>query len=215
MADEITERTQRIVEGAHYSMREYNLKLDDVINDQRRVIYNLRDKILARDEVFDLLGRMLDETVEFVIEDSCPAEEIPENFDYDRIERTMNSLLLEPIEITRPIETTKELFDLYEEPMKELHAFMDQFRENEDLVDFLPAVMISYIDSMWVRHLESMTRLKEGIGLRSYGQEDPMQVYQREGLYLFGQAFQRLRRNIAAEVTQFMKKILTPQQEEQ
>ena len=213
--DEITERTQRIVEGAHYSMREYNLKLDDVINDQRRVIYNLRDKILARDEVFDLLGRMLDETVEFVIEDSCPAEEIPENFDYDRIERTMNSLLLEPIEIPRPIETTKELFDLYEEPMKELHAFMDQFRENEDVLDFLPAVMISYIDSMWVRHLESMTRLKEGIGLRSYGQEDPMQVYQREGLYLFGQAFQRLRRNIAAEVTQFMKKILTPQQEEQ
>ncbi len=213
--DEITERTQRIVEGAHYSMREYNLKLDDVINDQRRVIYNLRDKILARDEVFDLLGRMLDEAVEFVIEDSCPAEEIPENFDYDRIERTMNSLLLEPIEIPRPIETTKELFDLYEEPMKELHAFMDQFRENEDVLDFLPAVMISYIDSMWVRHLESMTRLKEGIGLRSYGQEDPMQVYQREGLYLFGQAFQRLRRNIAAEVTQFMKKILTPQQEEQ
>lgn len=213
--DEITERTQRIVEGAHYSMREYNLKLDDVINDQRRVIYNLRDKILARDEVFDLLGRMLDEAVEFVIEDSCPAEEIPENFDYDRIERTMNSLLLEPVEVPRPIETTKELFDLYEEPMKELHAFMDQFRENEDVLNFLPAVMISYIDSMWVRHLESMTRLKEGIGLRSYGQEDPMQVYQREGLYLFGQAFQRLRRNIAAEVTQFMKKILTPQQEEQ
>ena len=213
--DEITERTQRIVEGAHYSMREYNLKLDDVINDQRRVIYNLRDKILAREEVFDLLGRMLDETVEFVIEDSCPAEEIPENFDYDRIERTMNSLLLEPLEVPRPVETPKELFALYEEPMKELHAFMDQFRENDDVLNFLPAVMISYIDSMWVRHLESMTRLKEGIGLRSYGQEDPMQVYQREGLYLFGQAFQRLRRNIAAEVTQFMKKILTPQQEEQ
>ena len=213
--DEITERTQRIVEGAHYSMREYNLKLDDVINDQRRVIYNLRDRVLARKEVFDLLGRMLDETVDFVIEDSCPAEEVPENFDYDRIERTMNSLLLEPIEVPRPVETTQELFDLYEEPMKELHAFIDQFRENEDVLNFLPAVMISYIDSMWVRHLESMTRLKEGIGLRSYGQEDPMQVYQREGLYLFGQAFQRLRRNIAAEVTQFMKKILTPQQEEQ
>ena len=57
--DELTERTQRIVEGAHYSMREYNLKLDDVINDQRKVIYTLRDKVLEGEDVLDQLKTML------------------------------------------------------------------------------------------------------------------------------------------------------------
>lgn len=65
--NELTERTQRIVEGSHYSMREYNLKLDDVINDQRNVLYGLRDNILERNDVMGLLETMLKETTEFVV----------------------------------------------------------------------------------------------------------------------------------------------------
>ena len=78
----------------------------------------------------------------------------------------------------------------------------------------IPQVMLSHIDTMWVKHLEVMTRLKEGIGLRSYSQEDPMRIYQREGLELFGGHYQKLRRNIASEVIGFMK-LITEQQEVQ
>ena len=92
--DELTERTQRIVEGAHYSMREYNLKLDDVINDQREVIYTLRNNVLKREGILEQLKTMLSETVEFVVFDSCPDEETADNWDFERIERTMNSLLI-------------------------------------------------------------------------------------------------------------------------
>ncbi|MEK3935538.1 accessory Sec system translocase SecA2 [Sporosarcina sp. FSL W7-1349] len=204
---ELTERTQRIVEGAHFSMREYNLKLDDVINDQREVIYSLRDKVLAREDILGQLKTMLHEAVEFVVYDSCPENESPDSWDLQRIERTMNAMLLEQVSIPPTVERVADIMKLYEEPIDNLLAFIDSFAEHEQILQFIPQVMLSHIDTTWVKHLEVMTRLKEGIGLRSYGQEDPMRIYQREGLQLFAKHYQKLRRNIASEVIGFMKQI--------
>ncbi|PID02641.1 accessory Sec system translocase SecA2 [Sporosarcina sp. P2] len=210
--DELTERTQRIVEGAHFSMREYNLKLDDVINDQREVIYSLRNRVLEGEDIFDKLKTMLSETVEFVVLDSCPENEIADNWDFDRIERTMNALLLTPVNLPNSLDRTADIMKEYDEEMAELFAFIDTFTDNEQVSQLLPQVMLSYIDTMWVKHLEVMTRLKEGIGLRSYGQEDPMRIYQREGLQLFAKHYQRLRRDIASEIIAFMKQLNTEQE---
>lgn len=210
--NELTERTQRIVEGAHFSMREYNLKLDDVINDQRGVLYSLRDKVLEQEDLFSQLKTMVSEAVEFVVYDSCPENETADNYDFERIERTMNSLLLEPFALPRNVEKPSDILKLYKEPIDELFAYVDSFADNEEVVNLIPQVMLSHIDSMWVKHLEVMTRLKEGIGLRSYGQEDPMRIYQREGLQLFATHYQKLRRSIASEVIGFMK-LISQQQE--
>ncbi|MFD1204728.1 accessory Sec system translocase SecA2 [Sporosarcina contaminans] len=204
---ELTERTQRIVEGAHFSMREYNLKLDDVINDQRGVLYSLRDKVLEGEGLFDQLKTMVSEAVEFVIYDSCPENETPDQYDFDRIERTLNGLLLEPFDLPRTLEKPQDILKIYEQPVAELFAYLDTFADNEQVNQLIPQVMLSHIDRMWVKHLDVMGRLKEGIGLRSYGQEDPMRIYQREGLQLFATHYQKLRRNIASEVINFMKLI--------
>ncbi|QTD41132.1 accessory Sec system translocase SecA2 [Sporosarcina sp. Te-1] len=212
--NELTERTQRIVEGVHFSMREYNLKLDDVINDQRGVLYSLRDKVLEQTDLFDQLKKMVSEAVEFVIYDSCPENETPDVWDFERIERTMNGLLLEPFTLNRSYERVSDILKAYKEPMAQLFDYLDAFSENEQVNQIIPQVMLSHIDSMWVKHLDVMSRLKEGIGLRSYGQEDPMRIYQREGLQLFGKHYQKLRRNIASEVIGFMK-LISQQQEAQ
>ena len=212
---ELTERTQRIVEGSHFSMREYNLKLDDVINDQREVIYDLRNRVIAREGLVELLTTMVKEASDFVIYDSCPDDEIPENYDYERIQQTMNGLLLEPIELKHPVENRQEIFDLYKQPVEDLITFIENFETNERVLDMIPQVMLQHIDYMWVKHLEVMTRLKEGIGLRSYGQEDPMRIYQREGLQFFANSFQEVRRNIATDTTNFMKEIHTLQEANQ
>lgn len=209
---ELTERTQRIVEGAHFSMREYNLKLDDVINDQRKVIYELRDNVLAGEDILKKLKTMLDETVEFVVHESCPENEIADNWDFVRIERTMNALLLEPISISRTHERPADVMKELEEPLAQLLAYMDTFEDNEHILQMIPRVMLAHLDLMWVKHLEVMTRLKEGIGLRSYSQEDPMRIYQREGLELFATHYQKLRRDIASEIISFMKLIKDKQE---
>lgn len=211
---ELTERTQRIVEGSHFSMREYNLKLDDVINDQRTVLYDLRDAVLRNDDLFGKLTQMLRETTDFVIHENCPEDEIPENYNYQEIEQTMNTLLLEPITIPQPVENVKQIEMLYKEPLEKLITFVQEFDSNEEVLSLIPQVMLQHIDYMWVQHLEVMTRLKEGIGLRSYGQEDPMRVYSREGLQLFANAFQKVRRNIARDTIRFMLQVNELQKEQ-
>ncbi|MGB3261486.1 accessory Sec system translocase SecA2 [Paenisporosarcina sp.] len=206
---ELTERTQRIVEGSHFSMREYNLKLDDVINEQRKVIYTLRDKVLERNDLIGQLHKMLDETVEFVVGESCSEDELSEHWDFDQIEETMNQLLLEPVKLNRSVSKVKDIVKQLQPAVTDLKNYMSTFSEQPDVMHTIPQVMLAYLDSTWVRHLEAMTRLKEGIGLRAYQQEDPMRIYQNEGLELFEMHYQELRRSIATEIINFMKIIST------
>ena len=204
---ELIERTQRIVEGAHYSMREYNLKLDDVINDQRRVIYHLRDRILRREDILGLLKTMLDETVNFAVLDNAPEELNTSEWDFVAMEKTLNSMFLEPV-LLNPEETkVNNILKAVSPSVDELNTYIDTFADNEAVMETLPRVMLSFIDSKWVKHLEQMAHLKEGIGLRRYQQEDPMRIYQREGLEMFGKNYQEVRRAIVEEIVIFMKNI--------
>ncbi|MCY9546080.1 accessory Sec system translocase SecA2 [Lysinibacillus xylanilyticus] len=209
---ELINRTQRIVEGSQYGMREYNLKLDDVINDQRTVIYGLRDKILAGEDLMGELKKMLRETVEFAVLDSAPEEISSIEWNYDQMESSLNSLFITPVTIDREVGKVKQILADIQSSEQELLNRIEQFAENEQVIAVLPQIMLSHIDSGWVRHLEVMAHLKEGIGLRHYQQEDPMRIYQREGLELFGKNFQELRRSIIIEITGFMKTIEAQQE---
>ncbi|MFF2796899.1 accessory Sec system translocase SecA2 [Lysinibacillus xylanilyticus] len=211
-AQELINRTQRIVEGSQYGMREYNLKLDDVINDQRTVIYGLRDKILAGEDLMGELKKMLRETVEFAVLDSAPEEISSIEWNYDQMESSLNSLFSTPVTIDREVGKVKQILADIQPSEQELLNRIEQFAENEQVIAVLPQIMLSHIDSGWVRHLEVMAHLKEGIGLRHYQQEDPMRIYQREGLELFGKNFQELRRSIIIEITGFMKTIEAQQE---
>ncbi|WP_274309170.1 accessory Sec system translocase SecA2 [Solibacillus daqui] len=204
---ELIDRTQRIVEGAHYSMREYNLKLDDVINDQRRVIYGLRDKVLKNEGILEHLITMMYETVDFAVRENAPEDKDVIEWDFDKIERTVNSLFITSVSVNRDETKVTKILDSLDSSVKELKTVIESFEQNEQMMAIIPKVMLSFIDHMWVRHLEQMAHLKEGIGLRHYQQEDPMRIYQREGLELFGKNYQELRRKIVEELVTFMKNI--------
>ncbi|MEG0473647.1 MAG: accessory Sec system translocase SecA2, partial [Solibacillus sp.] len=193
---ELVNRTQRIVEGSHLAMREYNLKLDDVINDQRRIVYDLRDTILRNEEILPLLVRMMYETIDFAVRDNAPEDKNVSEWDFDKMERTVNSLFLTPVTIDREETKVTKLLDAVDPSVKELKAVIESFADNEQMMAAIPQVMLGFINNMWVKHLEQMSHLKEGIGLRHYQQEDPMRIYQREGLELFGKNYQELRRGI-------------------
>lgn len=204
---ELIDRTQRIVEGAHFSMREYNLKLDDVINDQRGVIYSLRDGVLRNEDLIGHLKKMLDETVDFAVRDNAPEDLDIMEWDFDKMERTVNSLFLTPVTIDRQESKVSRILASLQPQLDELNQMIESYEENEQMMNVIPQVMLPFIDRMWVKHLEQMAHLKEGIGLRHYQQEDPMRIYQREGLELFGKNFQELRRSIVEELVIFMKSL--------
>lgn len=212
--NELIDRTQRIVEGSHFAMREYNLKLDDVINDQRKIIYTLRNSVLEGNELVQHLEKMLREAVDFAVRENAPEDVSPIDWNFDEIEQTLNSLYITPITLDRGISKIKLIFDQVNPGYEELKSFIAEFEENEQIMHLTKTVMLKFIDSMWVRHLEQMTYLKEGIGLRRYQQEDPMRIYQREGLELFAKNYQELRRSIIRELVKFMKSIRNAEQEE-
>ena len=211
---ELIERTQRIVEGAHYSMREYNLKLDDVINDQRGVIYGLRNNVLEGNDLIGRMITMLHETIEFAVLDNAPDDVDPIEWDFDEMERALNSMFLQPVEIDRAETNSKRILKAISPQVDELEAFIRKYEENESVMNFIPKIMLTYIDQMWVKHLEQMAHLKEGIGLRRYQQEDPMRIYQREGLELFGKNYQEVRRKIIIDLTGFLKNLQKSEEEQ-
>ncbi len=145
--------------------------------------------------------------VAFAVRENAPEDKDVLEWDFDKMERTVNSLFLSQVTVNRDETKVKRLLEAMDPSVKELKEVIESFETNEQIMSIIPKVMLSFIDQMWVRHLEQMAHLKEGIGLRHYQQEDPMRIYQREGLELFGKNYQELRRKIVEELVTFMKNI--------
>ncbi|MCM3088112.1 accessory Sec system translocase SecA2 [Bhargavaea ginsengi] len=206
---ELTERTQRIVEGAHFSQREYNLKLDDVINDQRKVVFGFRNQALDGNRLPELLDKLIDDTIDFEIEEHAPQQGASGDWNLKQLETVLASLLPDSPAIDPETSRQKELHSSLEGPVTDAKEQLNELLQDEQYSTAAKRLILSRVDTMWVRHLEAMTRMKEGIGLRRYQQEDPMRIYQREGLHLFAKHFQEMRRIIIRD----MKRLLEQQQE--
>ncbi|WP_434610674.1 accessory Sec system translocase SecA2 [Bacillus paranthracis] len=182
-------RTQLICEGSHFSMREYNLKLDDVINDQRNVIYKLRNNLLQEDtNMIEIIIPMIDHAVEAISKQYLVEGMLPEEWDFASLIASLNEILsvenmpsLSANNVHSPEDlqsVLKETLSLYKERVNELDS-------HTDLQQSLRYVALHFLDQNWVNHLDAMTHLKEGIGLRQYQQEDPTRLYQKEALDIF------------------------------
>ncbi len=192
------EAAQKKVEGNNYDIRKSLLDYDNVLNEQREIIYARRNEVLDMDSIHE---RVL-ETFKNTIADLCEAHLAPEDYltesDKDEIVEFVNnnylknnSLKFVDIKDLTDDETVKYITDLvikdYEEKVKDVPV--------KD--DFEKAITLRVIDSNWVEHMSAMEHLKEGIGLRGYGQVNPVQAYTMEGFELFEQFLQRIDKQIA------------------
>ncbi|WP_342463102.1 accessory Sec system translocase SecA2 [Ureibacillus sp. FSL K6-8385] len=202
---ELVGRTQQIVEGLQFTIRQYNLQLDNVINEHRNLIYALRDRVLQKESLVGALLKMLSDTIEFAVREHCADEMDRAEWRFDEIEHTLNAFFLENIALDRSASKTKQIFDQVESGRLQLQNWIQSFERDEEFLNISQPVILRLIDDMWTNHLTQMTYLKEGIGLRSYQGEDPMQVYQQEGIKLFAKNLQRLRRQILEESVSLMK----------
>lgn len=182
----IVDQIQKLCEGHNYSAREYTLKLDDVVNEQRTVIYTLRNKVLDGHNVLDIIKNMIPETIDYLLEQYCPKELLPEEWNVTELNQRLQVLLpKEEAAIHHELQDAKEVRAFLEPKITHYLSLLQSYEEDEDLVSFMKMVLLGNIDMKWLQHLDDMTRLKEGIGLRGYSQEDPMRIYAREGFQLF------------------------------
>ncbi|OES46026.1 accessory Sec system translocase SecA2 [Domibacillus iocasae] len=204
---EFVDRVQRIVEGANYAMREYNLKLDDVINEQRGVIFGLRNAIVDDDSQKERLIDMIKRSAREEIDYYCQEDLSPEEWKIDLLAGHLQGIF-GGREVPLPEEPSslKEIILSTEEVIVPYLDWVDEHFE-PDWDNLVKRIMISDIDRIWTIHLEQMTRLKEGIGLRQYQQEDPMRIYAREGLQLFQTSYRDLLRSISVKTAALMTEL--------
>jgi len=197
------ENAQKKVEAHNFEIRKHLIEYDDVMNKQREVIYTQRREILSGTDLRESFLEMMDETVEDLVE-AFAIEKVPaEEWDWQGITQTAHQSFGFQFEI--PDETMERLTP---ENFREL--LLEQVREvfqerleafGEELMDHLvKVIMLQTIDAQWKDHLLSIDHLKEGIGLRGYGQKDPKQEYKKEAYQLFMDMITRIRQEVVEKI---------------
>lgn len=192
------ESAQKKVEGNNYDIRKSLLDYDNVLNEQREIIYQRRNEVLDMESIHD---RIL-EIFRNVIADLCEKHLAPENYltesDKDEIVEYVNNNYLKinklkfvDIKALNDDETVKFVTDLV------IKDYEDKIKDVPVSDDFEKAITLKVIDSNWVDHMSAMEHLKEGIGLRGYGQVNPIQAYTMEGFELFDEFLTRIDNQIA------------------
>ncbi len=179
------ESAQRKVEGKHFSIRKHVLQYDDVMNTQREIIYKQRRQVLdgenIHDNILNMIGSVAEETVTTHISDSeFNKEGLLQDTKTIFGISTLENLDTKSINEQKVIEELKQkAFDKYNEKEKEIG-------ENQ-LSELERVVMLKVVDQKWMDHIDAMDELKDGIGLRAYGQKDPVVQYRIEGFDMFDQ----------------------------
>ena len=182
------ERAQKKVEDHNYNIRKYILEYDDVMNQQREVLYEQRRRILGNDSLRDTIIEMIDKLVTEAVDAYADEKLYPEEWDYEGLHKHLSQYFL-----TSEIMSTEEMEEYTRQELDErLHEIAHS--EYQDRVDLLgeamfsqleKAIMLRVVDSKWMEHLDNMDMLREGIGLRAYGQKNPLVEYKFEAYDMF------------------------------
>ena len=205
MFSKSVETAQKKVEGNNYDMRKTLLDYDNIVSEQRKIIYEKRNEILDTDDIHSLIIEIFKDYVfEFVDSHMAPEGFLTEN-DLKAIENNFNTILknqkldLSNYKDKKEQETIDYVTEIvikdYEEKIKDI--------PKEMLEDFERYIALRVIDDAWVEHINSMEHLKEGIGLRGYAQTNPLQAYALEGYDIFD----KMQDNIDANIVNFLLKL--------
>ena len=188
MISKAIENAQRKVEGHNFDIRKHLLEYDDVMNKQREVIYRQRREVLAGEDLVDVIKNMISDLIETVVEDFSQERRASEDWDWkDFDERMLETFNIQP-EWSEEDRTGMDK-DSFREKLRELvfNAYTAQEQRNSVPVQrhLERVVLLQMVDNLWKDHLLSMDHLKQGIGLRGYGQKNPLNEYKKEGYNLF------------------------------
>ncbi|AQU82068.1 MULTISPECIES: preprotein translocase subunit SecA [unclassified Halomonas] len=215
MVSNAVERAQKKVEGRNFDVRKQLLEYDDVANDQRRVIYEQRNEILASEDISEAVLGIREEVMEEAISGFVPPQSLVEQWDLPGLEAHLKTEFNLDVPV---VQWSAEDERFSEEKLRErLQAMHREAYEAKVeaagaalIRRFEKQVMLQVLDTRWKEHLQSMDHLRRGIHLRGYAQKNPKQEYKRESFELF----QHLLTNIKADVTRILSHVQVRQPEE-
>ncbi|MGC8121598.1 preprotein translocase subunit SecA [Marinobacter sp. VGCF2001] len=201
MVTNAIEKSQRKVEGRNFDMRKTLLEYDDVANDQRTVIYEQRNEVMASNDVSEMVDTIREDVVDSVVSEFIPPQSMPEQWDVQGLEAQLQSELA----IELPIQQwLKDDSKLYEDNLRQkiLEAIVAEYKAKEEVAGseamrkFEKQVFLQVLDTLWKEHLSNMDHLRRGIHLRGYAQKNPKQEYKREAFNLFETMLDSMKRDV-------------------
>ena len=215
MVSNAVERAQKKVEGRNFDIRKQLLEYDDVANDQRRVIYEQRNQILAAEDVSDSVMGIREEVLDLAISEFVPPQSLPEQWDLAGLQDHLKSEFNLEVPV---VEWAEQDERFHEEQLRERLQAMHREAYEAKVAEagealmrrFEKQVMLQVLDTRWKEHLQSMDHLRRGIHLRGYAQKNPKQEYKREAFELF----QNLLTNIKADATRILSHVQVRRPEE-
>ena len=191
------ENAQRRVEGHNFDIRKHLLEFDNVMNRQREVIYGQRRTVLKGEELWTVVESMLEDVTGELLEGYMDEKVHPEDWDLKGLEDAFYRqfglvLRFSQMAVNGGMTQEKAAEKIVTEVMSHLRRKEQEF--GKPLMDYIMRmIMLQSIDSHWKDHLLSMDHLREGIGLRGYGQKDPVREYQKEGYEMFMEMVERVK----------------------
>lgn len=213
MVTKAVEAAQKRVEGNNFDARKQLLQYDDVMNQQREIIYKQRDEVLESENLRSVVENMIKSVIERIVR-LHTSDEITEDWDLQAIADYMNANFFHPGFIAEDDiygKDPEEIVEfLYEKAIEKYDEKEKQF-EPERMREFERVVVLRAVDSKWMDHIDAMDQLRQGIHLRAYGQNDPLREYQLEGFQMFEAMIEAIEEEVAryimkAEIQQNLKR---------
>ena len=219
MVTNAIEKAQRKVEGRNFDIRKQLLEFDDVANEQRKVIYHMRNSLLAMDSIGETINDFRQEVLNNTIASHIPPQSLPEQWDVPGLE----AALFTDFGVKLPIQQwLDDDHQLYEETLREklLTELLAAYNEKEEqasadaLRTFEKQILLRVLDDLWKDHLQTMDHLRHGIHLRGYAQKNPKQEYKRESFTLFQELLDSIKRDTIRVLSHVQVRREDPAEEE-
>ncbi|MGJ7036246.1 preprotein translocase subunit SecA [Anoxybacillus eryuanensis] len=182
------ESAQKRVEGNNFDARKQLLQYDDVLREQREIIYRQRFQVLDSENLRDIVEKMIQSVIERVVRMHTPDEEMPEEWNVQAIVDYVQANLLPEGDVTINDLRGKDPEEMIEFIWNKVRTRYDE-KENripaEQMREFERVIVLRAVDMKWMEHIDAMEQLRQGIHLRAYGQIDPLREYQMEGYAMF------------------------------
>ncbi|OZU88791.1 preprotein translocase subunit SecA [Virgibacillus indicus] len=205
MVSKAVESAQKRVEGNNFDARKTVLSYDDVLREQREIIYKQRfDVIDSEEDLRLIIEKMILSTLERVV-GTHTQDDDDDQWDYKAITEYLHGNLLDPEDINENNIKGKEPEEIIELVMEKVRAKYDEKEDEltpEQMREFEKVILLRTVDSKWMDHIDQMDQLRQGIHLRAYGQNDPLREYQLEGFSMFEVMIE----NIEEEVAKYIMK---------
>ena len=208
---------QKKVEGMHYDARKQLLEYDDVANDQRKVVYQLRDELMGKDDVKDRYETIRDNVISDLFAQHISTQVLEDDWDVEGLRK----ILIDSYEVDIPLQKMIDdgidvdvMLEMIQSGFATAHDAKEKLVGTETMRTFEKAVMLRALDHHWKEHLAVMDQLRQSVNLRGYGQKNPVQEYKRESFDMFTELLDTINVEMVKALSSVNLEQVAPQQKE-